>query len=53
MGFFDFLRGSGKQVELKPEVLKAEISEIGYNANATRCWWMRHRDRPRHGSEPG
>jgi hypothetical protein len=27
MGFFDFLRGSGKQVELKPEVLKAEISE--------------------------
>jgi nucleoid-associated protein YgaU len=34
MGFFDFLRGSGKQVELKPETLKAEISEIGYNANA-------------------
>jgi nucleoid-associated protein YgaU len=34
MGFFDFLRGSGKKVELEPETLKAEISEIGYNANA-------------------
>jgi nucleoid-associated protein YgaU len=34
LGFFDFLRGSGKQVELKPETLKAEINGIGYNANA-------------------
>jgi nucleoid-associated protein YgaU len=34
MGFFDFLRGSGKQVELKPETLKAEIDELGFNANA-------------------
>ena len=34
MGFFDFLRGSGKQVELKPEALKAEISELGYSANS-------------------
>jgi nucleoid-associated protein YgaU len=34
LGLFDFLRGSGKQVELKPETLKAEINGIGYNANA-------------------
>src|SRR3954447_9737797 len=34
MGFFDFRRGSGKQVELKPEVLKTEISELGYSANS-------------------
>jgi nucleoid-associated protein YgaU len=34
MGFFDFLRGAGKQVELKPETLKAEIDELGFNANA-------------------
>ncbi len=34
MGLFDFLRGSGKQVELKPEALKTEINGIGYNANA-------------------
>jgi hypothetical protein len=34
MGFFDFLRGAGKQVELKPETLKAEIGELGFNANA-------------------
>ena len=33
MGFFDFLRGAGKQVELKPEVLKAEIAEITDNPN--------------------
>ena len=26
MGFFDFLRGSGKQVELKPETLKADTN---------------------------
>ena len=31
MGFFDFLRGAGKQVELKPEALKAEIAEITDN----------------------
>jgi hypothetical protein len=34
MGFFDCLRGAGKQVELKPETLKAEIGELGFNANA-------------------
>jgi nucleoid-associated protein YgaU len=34
MGFFDFLRGSGKQVELKPEALKAEIGELGYSASS-------------------
>jgi nucleoid-associated protein YgaU len=33
MGFFDFLRGAGKQVELKPETLKAEIAEITDNPN--------------------
>jgi hypothetical protein len=33
LGFFDFLRGSGKQVELKPETLKAEIAEITDNPN--------------------
>jgi nucleoid-associated protein YgaU len=33
MGFFDFLRGAGKQVELKPEALKAEIAEITDNPN--------------------
>ena len=33
MGFFDFLHGAGKQVELKPEVLKAEIAEITDNPN--------------------
>ena len=34
MGVFDFLRGAGKQVELKPETLKAEIGELGFDANA-------------------
>src|SRR3954466_11292948 len=33
MGFFDFLRGAGKQVDLKPETLKAEIAEITDNPN--------------------
>jgi nucleoid-associated protein YgaU len=33
MGFFDFLRGAGNQVELKSEVLKAEIAEITDNPN--------------------
>jgi hypothetical protein len=34
MGLFDFLRGAGKKVDLKPESLKTEINEIGYNAGA-------------------
>ena len=54
MGFFDFLRGSGKQVELKPETLKAEISEIGYNANAYEVLVDEgNSDRPGYGRESG
>ena len=33
-GVLRFPARTGKQVELKPETLKAEIGEIGYNANA-------------------
>ena len=41
MGFFDFLRGAGKQVELKPETLKAEISRDRLQSPTYEVRWTR------------